>query len=136
MPFEMCDFLFQTKYTGIPASIRAFDRAIAQFTWPRVAQGAVWRELTEVVIPSRTPLQLPRTWLPARMVVGKLQLSSAQAHRVAHPTIQPAKKGAEREVSIFCKKRLFVVKTVLRQAAPEPLNVRDARLELLRHHHE
>ena len=49
MPFEMCDFLFQTKYTGIPASIRAFDRAIAQFTWPRVAQGAVWRELTEVV---------------------------------------------------------------------------------------
>ena len=36
VPFEMCDFLFQIKYTGIPALIRAFDRAIAQFTWPRV----------------------------------------------------------------------------------------------------
>ena len=34
--FEMCDFLFQIKYTGIPALTRAFDRAIAQFTWPRV----------------------------------------------------------------------------------------------------
>ena len=36
VPFEMCDFLFQIKYTGIPALISAFDRAIAQFTWPRV----------------------------------------------------------------------------------------------------
>jgi hypothetical protein len=27
---------FQIKYTGIPALIRAFDRAIAQCTWPRV----------------------------------------------------------------------------------------------------
>ena len=36
VPFEMCDFLFQIKYTGIIALIRAFDRAIAQFTWPRV----------------------------------------------------------------------------------------------------
>ena len=36
VPFEMCDFLFQIKYTGILALIRAFDRAIAQFTWPRV----------------------------------------------------------------------------------------------------
>jgi hypothetical protein len=38
VPLEMCAFLFQTKYayTGIPALIRTFDRAIAQFTWPRV----------------------------------------------------------------------------------------------------
>ena len=36
VPFEMRDFLFQTKYTGILALVRAFDRAIAQFTWPRV----------------------------------------------------------------------------------------------------
>ena len=28
--------MFQTKYTGIPALISAFDRVIAQFTWPRV----------------------------------------------------------------------------------------------------
>ena len=32
----MCDFLFQTKYTGIPALISAFDRAIALFIGPRV----------------------------------------------------------------------------------------------------
>jgi hypothetical protein len=30
VPFEMCDFLFQTKYMGIPALARAFDHAIAQ----------------------------------------------------------------------------------------------------------
>ena len=36
VPFEMCDFLFQTKYTGITALINAFDRATAQFTWSRV----------------------------------------------------------------------------------------------------
>jgi hypothetical protein len=32
VPFEMCDFLFQSKYTGITALISAFNRAIAQFT--------------------------------------------------------------------------------------------------------
>ena len=36
VPFEMCDFLFQTKYTGIPALISAFDHAFAQFTWSYV----------------------------------------------------------------------------------------------------
>jgi hypothetical protein len=36
VPFEMCNFLFQTKYTGIAALISDFDRAIAQFIGPRV----------------------------------------------------------------------------------------------------